>query len=386
MTKLFVFSGETSGDLHGEKVIQALKKLDPMIAVDGVAGPKMRNLGIRGPYKMEEFQVMGFTDVIKNFPDLYTKFHKVLDTILKEKPDGCLLIDYPGFNLRLAKALREKGYKGKIIHFICPSVWAWGKKRVDLMSKHLDKLLTIYPFEAKYFSHTPLDVTYIGNPLVETIDAFTPKSSFREQTNLPEKPLIALFPGSRLGEIERNLAVQLKALEEVKKSLPDYKIALSVVSPKLQKAITDKIQQTNLKLNSDIFLVPSCFNYELMKEARLALAKSGTITLELALFKTPTVVVYGLSRLNRFIAKYLLQLKLPHYCIVNILKGNTVFPEHIAEGFEPSLIAKRILDLELNEDTRSHCIQGCEEVRNILGKHESGMEAAKAIYEKIKIV
>lgn len=387
MSRLFVFAGETSGDLHGEKVISYLKKLDPSLTVDGVAGPKMRNLGIKGPYKMEEFQVMGFTDVLKNLPDLYTKFHKVLNYILKENHDGCLLIDYPGFNLRLAKALREKGYKGKIIHFICPSVWAWGKKRVDVMAKHLNRLLTIYPFEAKYFEHTTLDVTYIGNPLVETIEAFQPKSSFREQTNLPlNKPLIALFPGSRLGEIERNLEVQLKALEQVKASLPDYKIALSVVSPKLQKAITDQIQKSSLKLNSDIFLVPSCFNYELMQEARMALAKSGTITLELALFKKPTVVVYGLSKLNKFIAKYLLRLKLPHYCIVNILKGNTVFPEHISEGFDPDSIAKRVLDMELNLDKRSSCIAGCEEVRQILGQHQAGLEAAQAIYEEIKVV
>ena len=381
--KLFVFTGETSGDLHGEKVISALKALDPTVHCEGVAGPKMRNLGIKGPYKMEDFQVMGFTDVLKNLPDLYNKFFCLLEYILRTNPDGCLFIDYPGFNLRMAKKLRERGYKGKIIHFICPSVWAWGKKRIEFMAKYHDLLLTIYPFEAAYFAHTSLPVHYIGNPLVDTIEKFSAKPGFYEQTSLPKKPLIALFPGSRKGEIERNLLTQLKALEIVKKSLPDYKIALSVVSPKLQNTITDQIKKSGLKLNSDIFLVPNCYNYELMQEARVALAKSGTITLELALFKKPTVVVYGLSFLNQIVAKYLLKLNLPHYCIVNILRGKTVFPELIQEGYDPETIAKHIVDLELKNETREKVIKGCEEVLDKLGRHDSGRVAAEAIYAKL---
>lgn len=385
MKKLFVFAGETSGDLHGEKVISHLKKLCPTLHVEGVAGPKLRNLGIKGPYKMEEFQVMGFSDVIFNFRDLYKKFYSVLDHILKTNPDGCLLIDYPGFNLRLAKKLREKGYKGKLIHFICPSVWAWGKSRIDLMAQNLDLLLTIYPFEAAYFAKTPLKVQYIGNPLVETIDAFSPKPHFREQAQLPEgKPLIALFPGSRKGEIERNLLTQLKALSIVKEKLPNHKIALSVVSPKLQKVISDQIQKSDLKLNSDLFLVPSCFNYELMQEARVALAKSGTITLELALFKKPTVVVYGLTALNRFIAQYLLKLKLPFYCIVNILNQKQVFPELIEKGFDAETCANSILELETNNVKRKEVIDGCTSVREKLGTFTSGQVAAEAIYETLQ--
>lgn len=381
--RLFVFAGETSGDLHGEKVISALKALDPKLLCEGVAGPKMRNLGVKGPYKMEDFQVMGFSDVLQNLPDLYNKFYAILDHILTTNPDGCLFIDYPGFNLRMAKKLRERGYKGKIIHFICPSVWAWGKKRIDFMAKYHDLLLTIYPFEAAYFADTTLEVQYIGNPLVGTIEKYSAKDGFYEQTSLPKKPLIALFPGSRRGEIERNLPTQLKALEIVKKSLPDHKIALSVVSPKLQQTITNQIKKSGLKLNSDIFLVPNCYNYELMQEARVALAKSGTITLELALFKKPTVVVYSLSFLNRMVAKHLLKLNLPHYCIVNILRGQTVFPELIQAGCNPETIASRLLDFELKPETREKTVKGCEEVLEKLGRHDSGRVAAEAIYAKL---
>ncbi len=152
----FIFAGEASGDLHGGPLVKALKQLNPASTITGVAGPAMRAQGVECLIPMEEFQVMGFSDVLAAFPKLWRQFHQVRDTILTTKPEVVILIDYPGFNLRLAKALRKKGFQGKIVQMICPTVWAWGKNRIHTMVNTLDLLLTIYPFEADCFANTSL--------------------------------------------------------------------------------------------------------------------------------------------------------------------------------------------------------------------------------------
>lgn len=385
MSDLFIFAGEPSGDLHGANLLKELKELRSGLDIQGVPGPKMRAVGVKAILKMEEFQVMGFTDVFKSLPDLTKKFFLVRDHILQTKPKGVLLIDYPGFNLRLAKSLRKKGYTGKIIHYICPSVWAWGKNRVQTISENVDRLLTIYPFEAKYFLETKLDVEYIGNPLVETIQSHPFRSDWRQVAGLPPKTerLIGVFPGSRVKEIERNAPVILKALKLLKDKLPNSQFALSVTSPKLQPLLTTLIAESQLKLNSDLFLIPSSFNYELMQDLDLAIAKSGTVTLELALFKCPTVVVYGLSTLNWLIAKYLFRLNLPYYCIVNILKNKLVFPEIIERGFNPEHIADTAYQLETTPFWKAQCIKDCEEIERSLSGSSSSRQAALSVEELI---
>ena len=162
---------------------------------------------------MEEFQVMGFSDVLKALPRLWKHFYSLRNRILAEQPDAVILIDYPGFNLRLARALRQQGYGGKIIQYICPSVWAHGKQRIETLSLHYDLLLTIYPFESTYFEQSLLPVKYVGNPLEENIRTYSYQENWKETLHLPSSEhLIALFPGSRLGEIKKHVPMQLKRL------------------------------------------------------------------------------------------------------------------------------------------------------------------------------
>ena len=191
---LFIFAGEQSGDLHGSHLMRALKKEIPGCRFSGVAGPAMRVEGIESIFSMEKFAVMGFTDVIKAFPSLYKQFYQIRDYILTQKPDGVIFVDYPGFNLRMAKALRKKGYTGKLVHYICPSVWAWGKKRIDHMANSLDLLLTIYPFEADSFSHSSLPVKYIGNPLQEYISSYSYKNDWLDKLAIKAPSIISIFP------------------------------------------------------------------------------------------------------------------------------------------------------------------------------------------------
>ncbi len=374
---LFLFAGEQSGDLHGSHLLKALKQLLPHFHYTGVGGPAMRDNGLQGPLRMEDFAVMGFSDVLRSLPQLIRQFRQIKESILDSHPKGVILIDYPGFNLRLAKALRKAGYRGKIVHYISPTVWAWGKNRISSMAETLDLLLTIYPFEKKHFEGTPLKVEYVGNPLREYIENYSYHPQWAEELGITNTlNLISLFPGSRKAEIERNLPKQIQALERLRKTDPECTFAISCAQEELRPVIE--------RLCSDVPLVPRQYTYELMRHSRAAIAKSGTVTLELALHHCPTAVVYELSTLNRFVAKYLFRINLPHYCIVNILGEKEIFPEMIASGFTSEMIYDRIRPLFEEGAPRQTCLQECHKLSALLQEKSASRRAAQAIGELLR--
>jgi lipid-A-disaccharide synthase len=269
----------------------------------------------------------------------------------------------------MAKALRKKGYKGKLIHYIAPTVWAHGKERIQHMASTLDMLLTIFPFEGHSFCRTSLRVEYVGNPLSEYID----NHKYVEKS-YPEK-LVSVFPGSRTAEIERNFPALLEAAIRLQQDDPDLHFAISQMES-TQPLLTEILSKSSLKQWT---LVPQEQRYEMMKNSQVALAKSGTVTLELALHTCPSVVVYNLTPLNRLIAKYILRLRLPHYCIVNILTGNRTFPELIEKGFSSENVYKEAKSLLENSETRLECIQACTRLKELLSTYRPSEKAAHHI-------
>lgn len=377
--KIFIFAGEPSGDLHGSRLAQILKIKAPEISITGVSGPKMRQESVRGPLIMEDFEVMGLTDVILALPKLYRHFHTVRNSILHSAPDAVVLIDYPGFNLRMAKALRKKEFKGKIIHYISPSVWAHGKHRIVEMEKTLDMLLTIYPFEAAHFSKTNLNVNYVGSPLQEYLSQYNYQNDWKTKLGIPDtKKLVAIFPGSRKGEIARNLPLILEATEMLIQNDPDIIFGISCFN-EATKSFLETHTGTYPHLKDALYQIPKKYSYELMRDSRCAIAKSGTVTLELALHKCPTVVVYKLSTINYIYAKHILRLKLPHYCIVNILAQREVFPELIEHGLDSPNIYKQVKSLLEDGEKRCSCIQSCHEIDSSLGTNDANTKASEAI-------
>jgi lipid-A-disaccharide synthase len=376
---LFVFAGEKSGDLHGEKLLQALYAKNPHLKIVGVGGPKMRSYGFDCILPMEEFQVMGFIDVFLALPKLFRQFYFIASQIQRLKPKAVLTIDYPGFNLRMAKHLRKKGFKGKLIHFICPSVWAWGKKRVPLMTETLDLLLSILPFEKDLFATTALEVAYVGHPLIERLQHYSYKP-----LSLPlDKKIIALFPGSRKKEIERNLPLYLDTCRDLLKKDPELQIALSVSEERYRSLILEIIRAKGWK-ETEIVFVPIDYSYELMKAAFLAIAKSGTVTLELALHRTPTVVTYGVSRLDKIIAYDILRIRLRFYCIVNIIAQKELF----AELFGPRLTVaslKEKTEALFDTSVRAQMQSDCELLIKQLGDKETASTAATEILRDVKL-
>lgn len=380
MARYFLFAGEASGDLHGSALIRSLYRQDDSAACMGVGGPRMRQEQFECFLETEQFQVMGFFDVIKALPHLWRFFYQVRDRIVKEQPDAVILIDYPGFNLRLMKALRKHGYQGKIVQYICPSVWAHGKNRIQILEDCVDLLFCIYPFELASFIDRSIQVEYIGNPLQETIKNYEYRSNWTKIVGLPSNQhLVALFPGSRMQELRLHMPLQLLVVEELKKKYPWLIFVICCAQMGLKDSIESLIQKTPLRLNRDLFIISSEFSYELMKECLFALAKSGTVTLELALHEVPTVVYYELSFLNHLIAKYLLRLNLPYYCIVNILGGKGIFPELIGKNISSQQVVKESELLYRNFDRIQQIKLECRRIKTLLEDGLGNDRAAEMI-------
>lgn len=379
---LFIFVGETSGDVHGASILKRLKELHPHLNVSAVAGPKMREIGVDLLMPMENFQVMGYTAVFKRLPELVFLFKKVQNYILEKQPKAVLFIDFPGFNLRMAKALRKHGFKNKLIHYICPTVWAHGKKRVFTLSDTLDRLLSIFPFEHKYFTATSLKPTYVGHPLVEQAQQHPIQENWRSKhPYFKDRPIVGIFPGSRTHEIKQNMPKILKACEIFQAKSKKHIFVVSVAEPKLEKEILESVKQTSLKPGQDIFILNSKENFQLMRHSDAAIATSGTITFELGVMKVPTVVVYHLSFFNALIARHVIKLSMPYYCIVNIICNKHIFPELYHLDFIPQKVADNLYQLtQKNSYHRLNSIAGCEEMLRIMSsKEEPSLSAAKEI-------
>jgi len=316
---------------------------------------------------------MGFIDIISAMPRLVFIFYKLLHTILKLNPKVCIFIDYPGFNLRLERALKKRGYKGKLIHYVSPTVWAWSKGRIPMMAENLDHLLTIFPFESKCYAHTPLKVSYVGNPLVHKVKSHLPKKTFASARR------ISLFPGSRQKEIERNLPQQIKALESLESSGWDF--ALSISSEKYRPLIEKIVSKSALKIE----LIEPKDSYDLMQNTYLAIATSGTVTLELALHNVPTVVTFAVRPIDLFIVRRILKIDLPFYCIVNIIQNEEVFPELFGPNLSINKLSYYVTRFLSNEKAKESCCQKLEELRAGLESDHPAKKAAKIISSEVHV-
>lgn len=330
MKTIYLIAGEKSGDLFGKELMLALKAQHKDIIFKGIGGELMVQEGLIPSLDFNNLQVMGFTDVILNFKRLYKTFYSIGNEILKNNPDSVIFIDYPGFNLRLGKYLKKNNYKGKLIHTIAPTVWAWGKGRAQSMSKTLNLLFTLFPYETHFFEK-PLKVKFIGHPLANTLSLGETPSS--------QEPLLALFPGSREGEIKRNLSSMLLASKALLKEKNEFEIAISCGIHNLKPYIEEELSKLSLKAS----IVNPSDRYDLMKKATVAIAKSGTVVLELALLGKPTVVIYHLSKLNYFLIKYLLNIKVPYISLPNLLLNKTLFPEMVGLKISPETIKDNVL-------------------------------------------
>ncbi len=338
-------AGEASGDMHAARVIGALRARDPRIKIFGMGGPLMAQSGMEVREDLTRHAIMGFAEVVKHLPLSLRRMRDCERWLKEEKPDLLFLIDYPGFNLRLAKQAHGLGIP--VCYYVAPQVWAWHESRIPTMKEVIQKLLVILPFEKEFFRQKGMGVVYVGHPLMEEMDlrpvnrdAVLRKNGIKAS----HLPLVCVMPGSRKGEIEKIWPLYLKASRILRKTYPDA----AFVVP--QPHGLDHADYRGLTPQDSFFFVEAPA-YDLRKVCDVAWVKSGTSTLETALLKTPMVVVYKVAALTGFLAKRLLKIK--NVSLVNLLAGKTVVTELLQGMAKPQrLLAEtnRLLDQKAYRD------------------------------------
>ena len=359
MTRILISAGEASGDIHAAAVTAAIKKIDSSAEVFGMGGDALRNAGGEVLFDIKDHGVMGFVEVLKKHPDLFKlrdDFEKVMD---ERKPDCLITVDYPGFNMKLAKLAHDKGIP--VVSYIAPSAWAWHKSRAKKVAKIVDKVACIFPFEYDVYKEAGAYVEFVGHPLVDIVKPSMTKEEAMAFAGKEEgKKLILLMPGSRLMEIEKMLPTLLEAAKIIKKQLPEVSFVMPRAGTIPISLLEEKIQASGLDVK-----ITEGNNYDLFSVADLALATSGTVTLEAALCGLGSVIVYKTNPVTYFIAKLLVNI--PHIGLPNIVAAKSVVPELIQNDFTPAKVAREALAL-LESERNAKMKEDLAYVKERLGK------------------
>jgi lipid-A-disaccharide synthase len=370
--KLMIIAGEVSGDLIGASLIKELKKLDENITTYGIGGDKMQAAGMNILYHINKMAFLGFTEVIKHLPFIKKVQSDLLATAEKEEIKSVVLIDYPGFNLSIAKKFKKNGLK--IIYYISPQLWAWGSGRMKKIKRLVDKMLVVFPFEEKLYYDNNINVEFVGHPLIDRINEynFLSKEELFRKFNLDEsKELLLLMSGSRKHEVEKLFPPIINAAKKI-----SDKFNLQIVI-----ACSSNIDENLFYQLSDQndFKVIKGYTYELMKYAKFGIVKSGTSTLEAGYFALPMIIVYKISGLTYLIVKKLI--KVNKIGMANILLEDKVVPELIQNDVTEEKIYNTVkMILDDSEKLASIKVK-LGEVKNKLGSVGASARAAKQIYE-----
>lgn len=367
--KYYIIAGEASGDLHGSNLMLKISEIDKTAEFRYWGGDKMKNNGGTLVEHYRNMAFMGFVEVIKNIKTILRFINKCKVDIFKDNPDVLILIDYPGFNLRIAKWAKKKGIK--VVYYITPQVWAWHKSRVHILGKYTDKLLVILPFESDFFKKHGYEAIYVGHPLLDSVADFKCDPGL-EQLKINGKKILALLPGSRKQEINKMLPVMLEATKNT-----DFTI-LVAGAPSIEDTLYTEIIK-NTGMQNKVHLIRNK-TYDILSVADSALVSSGTATLETALFKVPQVVCYKGNAISYFIAKKLVDVQ--YISLVNLIVGKEVVKELIQNEFTAENIAKELKNLEVN---RSRIIQDYDNLILQLGLKGASERAAKQVIQLLQV-
>lgn len=343
--KILIVAGEASGDCHAAYLVASIKKIYPQASFYGIGGKELKNAGVEIVYDLTSMAVVGFIEILKH----YKVFKKIFDDILKKtseiKPDAAILVDYPGFNLRLAKELKAMGIQ--VIYFISPQVWAWGSKRIPFIKKNIDLMLVLFKFEEILYSDGKFNVKFIGHPLLDIVKPQRSREPMLEGFGFRKNATtIALLPGSREREISHHLPVMLDAAQKIYQKNPSTQFFIcraATVDPEIFNTIVEKA-----KINIP-FKILDELTYAGINASDLVLVASGTATLETAILNKPMIIIYKVSLLTWILAK--LFIKIPYIGLVNVVAGQKIVPELLQFDATSAKIAKTALEL-LNDKPR----------------------------------
>ena len=375
MKKLFIITGEYSGDRHAADVVREIRRINPDIEIEAVGGQNLANAGVKLYCDHSKMSAMGF-----NFKIIMTHINlgKKIAKYLKEeyKPDMVLMVDYGGFNLNLSKVISKYGFK--IYYYIPPQIWASRKWRLNTVKKNINKVLTIFPFEKEMYEEAGVDVEFVGHPLLAEMPPAKDKNDFFEENSFDKsKKLISIFPGSRKFEINNLLKLFLDSARIIKSKVMDVQFALAQAP-----SITDEQIQNVLKDYNDLHItVLKNKNYELLSASDTLILASGTVALEAAIYHTPMIISYRGPWILYFI--YLLVRCIKKVSLPNIIMKEDIVPELIQAKANPKIIADNIINLTENFEARNKMIESLKNVKQKLQVSSSAVRAAEIITANI---
>ena len=372
MTLYFV-AGETSADNHGAALMSSLQRRDGDLNFIGRGGPQMRAIaGERFKDWLDNAAVLGLWEVIRKYGYFRKQFRETLKEIQESNPDAVVLIDYPGFNLRLAHALRRQSREQKIIYYISPQVWAWNRGRIKKMARFLDLVLCIFPFEVDLYNKSGLHAIFVGHPMLERLRS--------QRIDIERDPnLIGLFPGSRLPELRQIFPVMLESVRKLRKRNGNVHFEVAAASQELAVGLTEIVDRH--VRDRQVVQIKVGETAPIMQRASAGIVASGSATLEAAYFRLPFVLIYKVAWPTYLAARLVVKVK--HLGMPNVLAEREIVPEFIQHRARPEAVAKAVWQLMENADARERMISEFDAVVGKLGKGEASENAAATIIEEI---
>lgn len=373
--KIAISAGEYSADIHGANLVNEIKKINPEIAFFGFGGNNMAKAGVDIEYDLTKLAIIGFIEPIKKYFFLKKLLFKFVKRIKKEKPDLLILIDYPGFNLRLAKEIYK--LKVPVFYYIAPQVWAWGESRLKKIKKYIKKIVSILPFEENIYKESGIDCEFVGHPVLDIVKPTMTKENFIEESGLDSSiKTIGIFPGSREQEVNRLLPLMIEIIKGIKNRIQgtvaenvQFVIALS---PSIHLRVND-LEEPGIKIIRGK-------QYDVMNISDLIIAASGTVSLEACLIEVPMIILYKLSWISFILARVLAKVK--YISLVNIIENKRIIPEFV-QNFKINDIIEKSIKLLYDEKSREQMKLDFRNVAKKLGNPGVSERVAKITLNKI---
>ena len=370
--EIALFAGEASGDLHGALLAEEIAARRPGARIWGVGGEKMRAAGVEILRGIDELAVLGFAEVFVRLPFFMRLFGELRAAIEARRPDAVVLVDYPGLNLRLAKAAKQAGMP--VAYYISPQVWAWGERRVSVIRRYVDRMIVVLPFEAPYFAERGVAASFVGHPLVSVARARRSREETRRALGVPDgRPLVGLLPGSRAQEVRSHVPLFVEALAVGARAGVVASAALAL-APTVPASLVEQ-----LLARSPDPIATTTDTYDLMHAADLLLVASGTATLEAAILGTPMIVVYKTSPVSYAIGRALV--RVPHIALANLVAGERIVPELVQDAANPARLGAEMASLLADDARRGEIRSKLAAVRAKLGDAGAAGRAAEIVIE-----
>jgi lipid-A-disaccharide synthase len=376
LTRIFISCGEPSGDLYGAELVNRLRPRVPGLEVFGLGGDRLQDEDVRLVAHVRDLAVVGLLEVVAHLRRLRSIFRRVLAEVDRERPDLAVLVDYPDFNLRLARALHKRGVR--VVYYVSPQLWAWRGGRIRTVRATVARMLVIFPFEEALYRKAGVPVSFVGHPLLDSVRAAPDPDAFLAGLGLdPRRPVVAILPGSRPQEVLHNLPPLVGGIDQIGKARPDVQFVLAA-APSLPSALfAAHLRDRPIRVLSDQ-------THGIVGSATVALVASGTATVETALLGTPMVVVYRVAPLTYFLGRPFVRVR--HFAMVNLIAEKEVVPELIQGDFTAERVAREALGLLSDPERRKRMQDDLAQVRRRLGGPGASLRAAEAVASELACV